>query len=229
MQQSESIKQFAPAFLKAQSAIESAKKLSVNPHFKSKYADLSVVIDAVKAALNENEIFFTQAPRDSDDARLHMTTRLIHVSGEWIESTISIPLAKQDAQAYGSALTYARRYGLAAITGLPQEDDDGNEASKKQAKKAADKPISGPRISFERLTSEMQAEVKAVADQVEDVMTGSNDAEPDAGKAVEIIGMFVDSFPDDEDIKPAIWSCLGSKTRSTIKKYQEAQGVASHG
>ncbi|VWB08324.1 ERF family protein [Burkholderia lata] len=126
---SESIAKFAPAFLQAQKTIEFAKKESRNDHFKNSYADLSSVVDAVKPALNEAGIAYIQAPVPSDDGKLHMTTRLLHESGEWMEGTLVMPLPKQDPQGYGSAMTYARRYALAAITGLYQDDDDGNLGS----------------------------------------------------------------------------------------------------
>ena len=72
---------------------------------------------------------------------LHLTTRLVHESGEWIEETMSIPMIKQDPQAFGSALTYARRYGLSSITGLYADDDDGYAASNHAKAVASDKPL----------------------------------------------------------------------------------------
>lgn len=132
MKTSESLVKFAPAFLKAQAAITFASKDATNPHFKSKYADLESVIDAVKKTLNDNGIMFIQSFSPSDANRLSLTTRLMHESGEWIEDTLNMPLQKNDAQGYGSAATYSRRYALAAITGLYQADDDGNEAAKPQ-------------------------------------------------------------------------------------------------
>jgi hypothetical protein len=129
MKTSESISKIAPALLAAQRAIRFATKDASNPHFKSKYADLPGVIDAVKGPLNDAGIIFIQSPSPSDDGKLHLTTRLIHESGEWIEDTAVTPLQKSDPQGVGSAITYMRRYSLAAITGLYQDDDDGNAAS----------------------------------------------------------------------------------------------------
>ena len=125
MKTSESIKSIAPALLQAQMQITFAAKDATNPHFKSKYADLPAVIDAVKGPLNEHGIVFLQSCSPSDDNKLHLTTRLIHSSGEWIEDTAVCPLPKQDPQGYGSAVTYLRRYSLAALAGLYQADDDG--------------------------------------------------------------------------------------------------------
>jgi hypothetical protein len=128
MKTSESISKIAPALLKAQQAITFASKSATNGHFKSKYADLPSVIDAVKPALNNEGISFIQSGSPSEDGRLHLTTRLLHTSGEWIEDTAVAALAKQDPQAFGSAMTYLRRYQLAAMTGIYQDDDDANEA-----------------------------------------------------------------------------------------------------
>ena len=125
MKTSDSIKAIAPALLAAQKDITFASKDATNPHFKSKYADLPAVIDAVKPALNNQGIVFLQSCSPSDDNKLHLTTRLIHSSGEWIEDTAVCPLPKQDPQGYGSAITYLRRYSLAALAGLYQSDDDG--------------------------------------------------------------------------------------------------------
>lgn len=124
MKTSESIIKISPALLQAQKALTFASKNAKNPHFKNTYADLSAVIDAVKPALNDAGIIFLQTPSPSDNGYLFLTTRLIHESGEWIEDTATCPLPKQDPQGYGSCLTYLRRYSLAAICGLYQDDDD---------------------------------------------------------------------------------------------------------
>lgn len=124
MKTSESIIKISPALLQAQKSLTFASKNAKNPHFKNTYADLSAVIDAVKPALNDAGIIFLQTPSPSDNGYLFLTTRLIHLSGEWIEDTATCPLPKQDPQGYGSCLTYLRRYSLAAICGLYQDDDD---------------------------------------------------------------------------------------------------------
>ena len=129
MRTSDSIKAIAPALVSAQKAITFASKDGINPHFKNKYASLSSVIDAVKPALNEAGIVFIQTASPSEDNKLHLTTRLIHSSGEWIEDTATCPLSKQDAQGFGSCMSYLRRYSLSSIVGLYQDDDDGQSAS----------------------------------------------------------------------------------------------------
>jgi hypothetical protein len=134
MKTSDSITKISPALLKAQKAITFATKDAMNPHLKNRYADLQSVIEAIKPALNEAGIFFMQSATPSTDDKLHLVTRLIHDSGEWVEDEIVIPVVKQDAQGHGSAMTYARRYSLASMTGLFQSDDDGNEVTIPKAK-----------------------------------------------------------------------------------------------
>lgn len=129
MRTSDSIIKIAPALLAAQKKITFALRDAKNPHFKNSYASLSSVIDAIKGALNENGIVFIQTASPSEKGCLALSTRLLHESGEWIEDTATVPLPKSDPQGYGSAATYARRYCLAAIMGLYQDDDDGNAGS----------------------------------------------------------------------------------------------------
>ena len=130
MKTSDSIKQIAEALVSAQKEIKFAVKDSTNPHFKSKYANINSVIDAVKAPLNNHGIAILQSLSPSDDGKLHLTTRLIHSSGEWIEDTAVCPLQKQDAQGLGSAVSYIRRYSLSAFLSLYSDtDDDGQSAA----------------------------------------------------------------------------------------------------
>ena len=126
------MKQIASALVKAQREFGPALKTSRNPHFKSKYADLSAVVEAVIDGLNNNGIALIQQTHECDSGVI-VETLLIHESGEQISGgRLHVPASKQDAQGYGSALTYARRYSLMATTGIAPEDDDGNAASKKQ-------------------------------------------------------------------------------------------------
>ena len=130
MKTSETISNIAAALVKAQANIHGAVKDSTNPHFKSKYADLSSVMEAVKQPLLEQGIAIVQATEPSEANEVRLSTMLLHQSGEFIADTITVPLNKNDAQGYGSAMTYARRYGLQAMTGCCPEDDDGLAASK---------------------------------------------------------------------------------------------------
>lgn len=120
----------ATAFVQAQKAFGPALKSSTNPHFRSRYADLSACVEAVIDALNSHGIALMQQTSDCADGVI-VETVLIHESGESITSgKLHVPASKQDAQGYGSALTYARRYSLMAACGIAPEDDDGNAATR---------------------------------------------------------------------------------------------------
>jgi hypothetical protein len=118
------------AMAKAFAEIEAATKTANNPHFKSKYADLGAVIDAVKPPLIKYGLFFTQRSHPAENG-VSVETVIHHEGGEELSlGTLFVPANKQDAQGFGSALTYARRYGLMTAFGVPAEDDDGNAASR---------------------------------------------------------------------------------------------------
>lgn len=128
MQTSDNIADLAAALAKAQGTIKGAAKDANNPHFKSKYADLASVWEACRKALSDNGLSVIQTPGECAGGTVTLTTMLAHASGQWVRETLTIPLAKVDAQGYGSAVTYARRYALAAIVGVAPDDDDGNAA-----------------------------------------------------------------------------------------------------
>jgi len=135
MNKSESIKNLAVAMCKAQGEMGGAHKGANNPFFKSKYADLGSVVEAVKEPFTNNGLSYVQFPIE-EGGRIGVETILMHDSGEWLSNSFTVQLSKQDAQGAGSAITYCRRYGLQAIAGIPSEDDDGNAASKSKDVKA---------------------------------------------------------------------------------------------
>jgi hypothetical protein len=124
MNKSENIANLALALSKAQLELSNPKKTSANPFFKSKYADLSEVINVSKTVLAEHGLSVMQFLSYTD--MVHVETMMLHSTGEWISETLSLPIMKHDAQSIGSTCTYARRYSWAAICGLAQEDDDAN-------------------------------------------------------------------------------------------------------
>lgn len=126
MNKSPEIKNIAGALAKFRKDITTLTKDADNPFFKSKYASLDNIIEHIKDPLDVAGLSYTQFPDGNG-----LTTILMHAeSGEWIESTYSVPLSKQDPQGAGSAITYMRRYALGAILGLATEvDDDANSAS----------------------------------------------------------------------------------------------------
>lgn len=126
-----SIKELATAMAKAQAEIKAALKDSKNPHFKSSYADLTSVWDACRTALTKNGLSVVQIPNFQGD-EVWLETMLLHASGESISGRYPLRPQQQTPQGYGSALTYARRYSLAAMVGVvADEDDDGNAASQR--------------------------------------------------------------------------------------------------
>jgi hypothetical protein len=125
------MKNIATALVKAQKAFGPALKSSTNPHFKSRYADLSACVEAVIDALNNNGIALIQQNQPSPDGVI-IETIFLHESGESLNcGQLFVPANKHDAQGFGSALTYARRYSLMAACGIAPEDDDGNTASRR--------------------------------------------------------------------------------------------------
>lgn len=133
MNQSESVSNLAASLSKAQAEMGAAAKGAENPYFKSKYADLGSVIEAIKPSFAANELSYVQFPINGEGSA-GVVTRLMHSSGEWIECGFLIP-CKQDAHGIGSAITYARRYGLQSVAGIPAEsDDDGNLSLKPPAR-----------------------------------------------------------------------------------------------
>jgi len=132
IEQSPSIAKLAAALVHVQGTVEGAIKGKANPAFKgTKYADLASVWEACREQLVSNGLTVVQFPGEMIGNSMTMTTQLSHESGEWMRGTLSIPLSKVDAQGYGSAVTYARRYALAAVVGVCPEDDDGNAASQR--------------------------------------------------------------------------------------------------
>ena len=127
MNSSEKINELATALCKAQAAMGGAVKDSANPFFKSSYADLTSVIKAIKQPFADNGLSYTQFPV-SDDNGMGVCTRLMHVSGQWLEDQFILPMVKRDPQAGASSLTYARRISLSAIAGIPTADDDAESS-----------------------------------------------------------------------------------------------------
>ena len=130
MQTSESINELATALAKAQGEITGALKDSANPFFKSKYSDLASCWDACRTPLSKNGLSVVQ-PAEADDTGVTVTTRLIHASGQWMQSSLRLIPKDHSPQAVGSTITYGRRYGLTAMIGIAQIDDDGNAGSGK--------------------------------------------------------------------------------------------------
>jgi len=159
MRSSELINELATALCKAQANMGGAVRGSGNPFFKSKYADLSDVMQVVKEPFADNGLSYVQFPVSTENS-VGVSTRLMHISGQWLEQEFLLPMVKRDPQAGGSCITYARRYGLAAMAGIPQVDDDA-EAAMLRSEKAVKK---AEKESYEDSIVDLMPSVKAIKD-----------------------------------------------------------------
>ena len=141
MDKSESIKHLAAAMFKAQNEMSGVTKSKDNPFFKTKFADLKAVVQAVKEPFSNNGLSYVQFPIERG-GRIGVETILMHESGEYLINEFTVQLTKQDAQGAGSAITYCRRYALQAIAGIPSEDDDGNGAQNNSKAASISNPVS---------------------------------------------------------------------------------------
>lgn len=212
MNKSESIKTIAAALVKAHASIGSAIKSAKNPFFKSNYADLASVVEAVKPALLAEGIVVVQGLQDAEGG-VAIETMLLHTSGEWISSTLRLPASKEDAQGYGSACTYGRRYGLMAICGVPAEDDDGNAAA---ASAPPAKPLSVAGQAWDKYPEEDKKFLQGIADQVRAI----------GEKEGWLAGMrFLEEQKLDADEKVALWSRFDSKERAAMEPHKRKKAA----
>ena len=156
MNTSEHINELAAALAKAQGKLHGASKDSINPHFRSRYADLESVWQACRGPLSEHGLSVVQTFHK--DEQRYLRTMLLHSSGQWVSSDCYLKVDKDTMQGLGSAITYARRYGLMSIVGIaPSEDDDGNLASgrpeRRELIKEAPARIPAPLETYEQLKS----------------------------------------------------------------------------
>jgi len=154
------MKSIASALVKAQREFGPALKSSTNPHFRSKYADLSACIEAVIDALNNNGIYLMQLTEEHQGG-VKVSTVFIHESGEQMSGgSLFMPATKQDAQGFGSALSYARRYSLMAACGIAPEDDDGNQATKSAPAAQPIKATPKPQVDADNKPAQLPPVVK---------------------------------------------------------------------
>jgi hypothetical protein len=203
----------AEALAKAQLAMSNPKFDKTNPHFKNKFASLASVRDAVVPVLAAHGIACVQNIRTADGG-VECETHLLHASGERaIFGPLWMPVSKQDAQGFGSAATYARRYHLMAVANVVgDEDDDANEATGKPAQAQQLKPGIGIHSPMGETEVTLQAQLYAsnfkAAFQNDDVMKAG--------------ALHRDLHNEGEEAYRNAWALLDSKTRSWIKKAIEA-------
>jgi hypothetical protein len=207
----------AAAFVKAQTAFGPALKSATNPHFKSKYADLAACVEAVVDAFNANGIALMQRNHPQDGG-VCIETLLIHESGEILSAgMLTVPASKNDAQGYGSALTYARRYSLMAACGIAPEDDDGNAASKRKGSPKEGTSHSGPAIILDGLGEDWKAWLSDFARDVQNTFESSG---------AVAASQLVEDVKEKEQLGPeqiaGMWAMLDSKCRSALKALPRA-------
>jgi len=183
MNKSESIAALAAALSKAQGEMGSAKKDAMNPHFRSKYADLASVWEAARAPLSKHGLSVVQTNEDSERG-VCVETTLMHSSGEWISGRLTLPVSKGDAQGFGSAMTYARRYGLAAILSIAADDDDDGEASVRIYRRAPEPPPSATGLPEPAAKRDWEAFTKGIVDRI--ATAASQDAVNKVAKEVNL-------------------------------------------
>ena len=207
---SDSIKELATALSKAQGRIKGALKDSENPFYKSKYADLASVVEAIREPLSLNGLSYVQISHEKEGASIE--TMIMHSSGEWLCcGAMTIPVSKADAQGFGSAMTYARRYSLSAAFGVAPEEDDGNAAAKASL---PEKKIVDKAIAREKLPPETNAAISKEQIAIEKLFyqSSAKDAHMRWKETAESMSL---------EERAALWLQLDSKIRSGIKKYEE--------
>lgn len=212
MNKSENINELATALAKAQGMMRGALKDSANPFFKSKYADLQSVTEAIREAFSSNGLSYIQHLSCNKDNEVGCETIIMHSSGQWIGGgVLTVPVSKHDAQGYGSAITYCRRYSLSAASGVAPEEDDGNAAS--SGKPSAKTPVKAA-LQGVQVTPENEAYLKELAGEIVQ-------CEQDSGIAVAYDLMTNAKL--DADDKLYLWNLLqpNSKLRAALK----AEGV----
>ena len=212
---SEEIKNLAAAFVAAQAEIGAAIKGSVNPHFKSNYADLAAVIEAIRPAFAKHGLAFIQEVSEREDG-IYIVTVIMHKSGEMYRTPpFPMPAPKKDPHGYGSAVTYAKRYSLQATFGVPSEDDDGNKAVEgKQAEQSRTRfpsPVTSSLTGVE-LDPEVKERMERIANSLVDLHASEDtDVDYKMWELVEPLG---------NDEKLYLWQLLQpySAVRSHVKK-----------
>lgn len=215
MNKSEKITEITKALLAAQKSIDHAIKRTDGVY--NKYADFAEVMSAVKSPLNDNGITIIQAIDGNAEGKAFVETMLLHTSGEFISSLTPIYCAKpNDPMAFGSGITYSKRYALQSILGLPTVDDDGEAASKKSIE--IPKPSKAEQKTIEAIVAKLQEDAngkKVSASKVAAVLYASKGRYPKDMAKVGTIAAYlvsegrIDSLCGANDIDPFTFKCNG--------------------
>lgn len=203
------------ALAKAQGEVENASKGSSNPHFKSKYADLAEILNTVRPTFSAHGIAIIQSSA-YDGQTVTVTTVLAHSTGGFISSAASCVPAKTDGQAIGAATTYLRRYSLAAMAGVAQEDDDGNAASHNKPLPASPFDISGIKSKITELGIDEEALLSFIG--ASSVNGLSNEQ---ARKALAAIAKKERQIADANQVVAKAAATIASKTTNSLDKLIE--------
>jgi hypothetical protein len=171
------------------------------------------VIEAVKQPLSNNGIVYSQGVSGVENG-VAVETMLLHVSGEWMSSTLEIPASKHDAQGYGSAITYGRRYGLQSMCGVPAEDDDGNAATA-----SAPKFKSVAAEKWDEMAPEQREFLEGIARKVREVLVKENGI-----VAMKLLEEETVTLLTEE--KVALWNLFNSKERSAMEPHKRTKKAA---
>jgi hypothetical protein len=227
-ERSDYIGKLAEALSKAQGAMEGASKSAENPFFKSKYADLASVWDACRGPLSANGLAVIQVPAaPTAPGRVAIDTILAHASGEWISGVLELTPVKSDPQSVGSAITYARRYGLQAIVGIAPEDDDGNAAS------GTDKAGVNPNLWPRALTKE-EVKAKEAAGQLKGQKPFVRPPSPEQAEEARKWAMDAATDPGDEEAPAYLTSRVDRGDMATVPIQDQLKAIedaarAKHG
>lgn len=228
MNKSDSIASLAKSLAIAQGQMGGAVKGKANPFFKSVYADLSSVVEAIREPLSANGLSFVQVTHPSERNEIIVETVLMHESGEWLSGTLAMPVSKADAQGYGSAITYAKRYGLQGLLGVPSEDDDGNAAAK--AKPKAENKHAPVNAAMEGVVipDKIMEELRFLASELVDLVEAKNDPSK-ARDLLDSTRLTEDELPVDGDYMLALWQILApnSKTRSALNAEKKRRSLVA--
>lgn len=220
MRTSEAINELTAAMAKAQAALKPASKDATNPMYKSKYADISSIWDAIRAAFPPHGLAIFQDVTTTE-AGVAVETRISHTSGQWIEfGPLVVPMAKRDAHGVGSATSYSKKYALAAAVGLSfaDEDDDGNHAvSGSNGATRID-----PRDDGETLTTAQQKHAQEFAAGFRKLLG----ADMDEAEKSDRIRSLRDEANESKPVFVAAWAILSPAERRAVKTYIDAKVAA---
>lgn len=224
MQMSESINELAAALASAQGQITGALKDSANPFYKSRYADLASCWDACREPLSRNGLSVIQ-PAEADDTGVTVTTMLMHTSGQWISSALRMIPKDSSPQSVGSGIAYGRRYGLTAMIGIAQVDDDGNAASGRNTPAEGHSPKGdlGKTVPIDRARS-IALQMIAIIDSP--AADGDHD---ELKKSMVALDFHEKVLNPDEDLYVAVGEQLPAAKRNVwkalVKKAQSAEAA----